>query len=359
VIGVPQLNLLAPAAHGDQAERDADPRFGCALRGVGYLRPHRHRLVPPRRREIKRYLTGHWRLDTPHSAAACGQVDDLDGQWLGECCAPKRARQADAQPHCAAHRSQSDRDEEAAGATMFGQAAIYVLRFAAYMHFSAERRENSARVSRFEHQHVTASVDDDCRSPLRPTFAPTARHFRQYRLRSVGCIHRLSIGSYPANLNSHIASAAVADMPELARLMADSALMQRYGVTFETALEALLAAVANGDVVLLARELSITGLAWLTFAPRLLNGAAYLRLLLVATPGHGTGSHLLAVAEARARERANHLYLLTTTDNARAKRFYERHAYRYVGDLPGLVHPDLDESLYEKALRPYAERLSG
>jgi ribosomal protein S18 acetylase RimI-like enzyme len=141
--------------------------------------------------------------------------------------------------------------------------------------------------------------------------------------------------------------------------MSESALMQRYGVTFETAAEALTAAVEGGDVILVARDSAPLGLAWLTFAPRFLDGAAYLRLLLVASPGHGTGSRLLEAAEAIARERANHLFLLTTKDNASAKRFYERHAYRYVGDLPGLVHPDLDESLYEKELRPYAERLSG
>ena len=55
----------------------------------------------------------------------------------------------------------------------------------------------------------------------------------------------------------------------------------------------------------------------------------------------------------------NHLYLLATTDNFAARRFYERHGYRHVGDLPGLVVPDLDEALYHKALRAPGERLSG
>jgi ribosomal protein S18 acetylase RimI-like enzyme len=95
----------------------------------------------------------------------------------------------------------------------------------------------------------------------------------------------------------------------------------------------------------------------LTFAPRVLNGAAYLRLLLVAEPGHGLGERLLAAAEAAARERANHLYLLATTDNAAARRFYERRGYRHIGDLPGLVRVDLDEALYHKALRAHAERI--
>jgi GNAT superfamily N-acetyltransferase len=141
--------------------------------------------------------------------------------------------------------------------------------------------------------------------------------------------------------------------------MAESPLLQRYRVTYSSALAGLSTAVAGGDLVLVARAGSVAGFAWLNFAPRLLNAAAYLRLLLVASPGQGTGAHLLAAAEESARAQANHLYLLVTSDNTPARRFYERHAYRYVGDLPGLVQPDLDEALYHKVLRPYADRLSG
>ena len=47
-----------------------------------------------------------------------------------------------------------------------------------------------------------------------------------------------------------------------------------------------------------------------------------------------------------------------TTDNVGARRFYERHGYRHVGDLPGLARPGIDEALYWKTLRPHDERLS-
>ena len=97
----------------------------------------------------------------------------------------------------------------------------------------------------------------------------------------------------------------------------------------------------------------------MSFGPRILNGAAYLRLLLVVATGQGDGTRLLLAAEDAARQVSNHLYLLATTDNVRARRFYERHGYRHVGDLPGLVMPDLDEALYHKELRPQGDRLSG
>jgi GNAT superfamily N-acetyltransferase len=156
-----------------------------------------------------------------------------------------------------------------------------------------------------------------------------------------------------------IAPASAADLPDMAHLMAVSALLQRYRVTEPAALRSLTRAFEAGDVLLVSREHTLTGLAWLIFAPRVLNGAAYVRLLLVAESARGTGigSRLLAAAESRARATSNHVYLLATTDNAAARRFYERHGYRHVGDLPGLVWPDLDEALYHKVLRPHAQRV--
>jgi GNAT superfamily N-acetyltransferase len=158
-----------------------------------------------------------------------------------------------------------------------------------------------------------------------------------------------------------IAAAVPDDLPDLAGLMVESPLLQRYHVTHGGALASLSTALRAGDVVLCSRggpDL-LEGFAWMSFSPGILNGAAYLRLLLVARPSNGIGSRLLSAAEDAARARANHLYLLVTTDNARARRFYQRHGYRHVGDLPGLVWPDLDEALYHKALRSYAERLTG
>jgi GNAT superfamily N-acetyltransferase len=151
------------------------------------------------------------------------------------------------------------------------------------------------------------------------------------------------------------------DLPVLAELMADSPLLQRYGTTWAGAMAALESGWRAGDVLLTAVEYAVPpfGLAWV-IRSRILTGAAYLRLLLVARTRQGelVGSSLLGDAESEARAFANHMVLLVTRDNAGARRFYERHGYRFVGDLPGFAASGLDEALYHKALRPHAERLT-
>jgi ribosomal protein S18 acetylase RimI-like enzyme len=151
------------------------------------------------------------------------------------------------------------------------------------------------------------------------------------------------------------------DLPVLAELMADSPLLQRYGTTWAGAMAALEAGWRAGDLLLTAIQYATPpyGLAWV-IRSRILTGAAYLRLLLVARDRQRdtVGSGLLRQAESEARAFANHMVLLVTRDNARARRFYERHGYRFVGDLPGFAAPGLDEALYHKTLRPHAERLA-
>jgi GNAT superfamily N-acetyltransferase len=142
--------------------------------------------------------------------------------------------------------------------------------------------------------------------------------------------------------------------------MASSPLLRRYGTTRRGALLALARGLRAGDRVIVAAtpDGRPVGLAWI-LPSRILTGAAYLRLLLVAEGRQrgGLGARLLAAAEAAARAVANHLVLLVTTDNAGARRFYGRHGYRRVGRLPGLARAGLDETLYWKTLRPHGRRL--
>ncbi|HWC02882.1 MAG TPA: GNAT family N-acetyltransferase [Methylomirabilota bacterium] len=142
--------------------------------------------------------------------------------------------------------------------------------------------------------------------------------------------------------------------------MAVSPLLERYGMTREAARAALARGRAAGDRLLVAAAPGgpPVGLAWI-IPSRILTRAAYLRLLLVDERRQraGIGAALLRAAEAVARGVANHLVLLVTADSAYARRFYARHGYRHVGDLPGLARAGLDEALYWKTLRPHRERI--
>ena len=143
-------------------------------------------------------------------------------------------------------------------------------------------------------------------------------------------------------------------------MMAASPLLRRYGTTHDAARRALARGIRSRDRVIVAASSDggLIGLAWI-LPSRILTGAAYLRLLLV-TEGRqraGVGAALLAHAETAARTVANHLVLLTTTDNVGARRFYIRHGYRHVGSFQGLARPGLDEALYWKALRPHERHL--
>jgi GNAT superfamily N-acetyltransferase len=147
--------------------------------------------------------------------------------------------------------------------------------------------------------------------------------------------------------------ATARDVPPLVALMASSPLLQRYGVTDRGARASLRHGRRAGDLLLITRERGIiVGLAWIV-PSRALDRSAYLRLLLVAEgeQSRGVGEALLKDGERRARRLGHrHMVLLVTTTNRRARSFYQRQGYRYVGGLPAFVRPKIGESLYVKAL---------
>jgi GNAT superfamily N-acetyltransferase len=144
-------------------------------------------------------------------------------------------------------------------------------------------------------------------------------------------------------------------------MMAASPLLRPYGATSRAGLAALARGRAAGDRLLVAATAGdqLAGMAWIV-PGRGFTGTAYLRLLLVPEEHQraGVGAALLAAAERTARTFANHLALVATTSNAGARRFYEGHGYRHVGNLPGLARAGLDEALYWKTLRPHGGRLT-
>src|SRR6266542_2897552 len=138
----------------------------------------------------------------------------------------------------------------------------------------------------------------------------------------------------------------------LAALMAASPLLRRYGVTLRGARASLNDALRNRDTIVVALDgANALGLAWVV-ATRALDRSAYLRLLLVAEgrQSRGLGALLLADAERRARAAGSrHMVLLVTATNRRARSFYVRQGYRYVGVLPGFARPRFGEALYVKS----------
>jgi ribosomal protein S18 acetylase RimI-like enzyme len=137
----------------------------------------------------------------------------------------------------------------------------------------------------------------------------------------------------------------------LTGLMARSPLLRRYRVTRHRAWAALSEALRERDLLLVAVERGdVIGFAWVV-ATRALDRAAYLRLLLVAEgeQSRGVGAALLAEGERRSKRlRCRHMVLLVTTTNRKARSFYRRQGYRYVGSLPHFVRPRIGESLYVK-----------
>jgi len=140
----------------------------------------------------------------------------------------------------------------------------------------------------------------------------------------------------------------------IAKLMAASPLLRRYGVTERIASTGLSRAFGRHDNLLLAMESdAVVGLAWFIQTPAL-DRSTYLNLLLVAEShqSRGLGALLLARGERQARESGSrHMIFLVTKSNRRARAFYEGHGYRHVGDLPGFVRPEIAETLYLKSWR--------
>ena len=151
-----------------------------------------------------------------------------------------------------------------------------------------------------------------------------------------------------------IARATARHVVPMARLMAASPLLRRYRVSERGAKASLTEALRERDIVLVAIDGDdVVGLAWL-IPTRVLDRAAYLRLLLVAEThrSRGVGAALLARGEQTVRASGcRHLVMLVTRTNRRARAFYERRGYAHVGDLAGFVRTGITESLYLKSWR--------
>ena len=153
---------------------------------------------------------------------------------------------------------------------------------------------------------------------------------------------------------SRIIRATPRHVGPIASLMAAAPLLRPYRMTARIAKAGLARALRERETVLVAVDGDeVVGLAWF-IKTRALDRAMYLQLLLVAETyqSRGLGASLLARGERLARAAGcRHLIFLVTKSNRRARAFYERHGYEHVGDLPGFVRPEIDETLYLKSWR--------
>jgi GNAT superfamily N-acetyltransferase len=140
----------------------------------------------------------------------------------------------------------------------------------------------------------------------------------------------------------------------IAKLMLASPLLRRYGATARSVRTGLGRGFRERDTLLVALDgHGVVGLAWFIQTP-VLDHVMYLQLLLIAEShqSRGLGGLLLARGERQARESGcRHMIFLVTKSNRRARAFYERHGYKHVGNLPGFVRPEINETLYLKSWR--------
>lgn len=147
-----------------------------------------------------------------------------------------------------------------------------------------------------------------------------------------------------------IRAASEADLPAVARIVADTPLWQRYGVTRERAEAALAAGRSRGDALSVAEDAgAVAGLAWVLPAGGF-GRSPYLKWLGVRSgaTSRGLGAALLRAAEASAQVIRPELFLLCSDFNVGARRFYEREGYRRVGALPDYVLSGVTELVYFK-----------
>jgi ribosomal protein S18 acetylase RimI-like enzyme len=103
--------------------------------------------------------------------------------------------------------------------------------------------------------------------------------------------------------------------------------------------------------VFVARE-DGTAVGFVLLRPRGVAGSPYLVSIAVApgARGRGVGSALLAFVEQRYRPAHRHLFLCVSSFNVEARRLYERHGFRQVGEFPDYVIDGASEVLMHKRL---------
>jgi ribosomal protein S18 acetylase RimI-like enzyme len=123
-------------------------------------------------------------------------------------------------------------------------------------------------------------------------------------------------------------------------------------VTLRRDLQSCLAAVRRpGTELFIIRE-GEQQMGFVLLAEHGLAGSPYIASIAVteAARGHGIGSELLRFAEARYRNLHRHIFLLVSSFNLHARRLYEQHGYKQVGEIPDYVVSGHSEIIMHKRL---------
>jgi ribosomal protein S18 acetylase RimI-like enzyme len=145
-----------------------------------------------------------------------------------------------------------------------------------------------------------------------------------------------------------IAVANAEDAEWCARLMAES----EPWITLGSDLENRRAAVRRLGTELFVASKDGTRMGFVLVAEYGMAGAPYIASIGVAegARGQGIGAALLRFAEERFAGR-RHVFLLVSSFNARAQKFYQEHGYARVGEIQDYIVPGKSELIYHKRLR--------
>lgn len=149
------------------------------------------------------------------------------------------------------------------------------------------------------------------------------------------------------NPNLQISPAELGDFEWCARLMASSEPWLTLGRDLRSCETGLR---IPGRELFLARERG-QPVGFILLSPYGMAASPYINTLAVAPEARsrGVGAALLDFAERHFAGR-KHLFLLVSSFNKRAQKFYRAHGYIFVGELKGYVVPEHDELIFCKRI---------
>lgn len=153
--------------------------------------------------------------------------------------------------------------------------------------------------------------------------------------------------------NTHITPANSTQLKTMAQIVAQNPLFAQYGLSEEGAFNLLKKNFKNKNAgfFVATQNKSILGFAWVEETGAFAR-SPYLRLIALAPPaqGKGVGAILMQhIERIYLHKQKKGFFLLTTSTNRTARRFYESLGYKKIGLIRDYVHCGLHECIYFKS----------